>query len=164
MLVAAFITATAYLFVFPRQDAPGHADAIVVLSGATSERLDKALELMRAGVAPTLVISDGRDPAWRQAERLCHGVRFHVLCFRPDPYSTRGEAEEVARLARARRWRAIDIVTSRYHVFRARLIFRRCYRGTLRIVASRPGLLSEVVGTLYEWPKLAVAETIRRGC
>jgi len=165
LLVAAAVAASIWLFVFPRTDAPGRADAVVVLSGAKAERLDRALEMMRAHTAPLLVISDGRNPEWPQANRLCAGhTTFRVLCFKPDPYSTRGEAEAIAVLARTRGWRAVDVVTSRYHVFRARMIVRRCYHGGLRMIASTPSLGDYALGAVQEWPKLAVALLVRRAC
>ena len=161
LLLAALAVASVWLFGFPRTNAPGRADAVVVLSGSNYDRLPKGLALMRAHVAPLLVVSDGRrtDPA------LCGRTRpFRVLCFRPRPFSTRDEAEAIARLARARGWRAVDVVTSRYHVFRTRLIVERCYHGTLRMVASEPRPWEYVLGAASEWPKLALALTLRRHC
>src|SRR5207253_8652412 len=124
VLVAAWVAVVVRFVLRPVQDEPRHADAVVVLAG-DHLRLGKALELMTRRVAPTLVISDGLAPGWRQANRLCRGGgggRFHVVCFRPDPYSTRGEARAVARMAAARGWRSVVVVTSTYHVTRARLL------------------------------------------
>ena len=164
-LVVAWLAATAVLFVWPHEDSPAHADAVVVLSGSRTSRLDKALTLMRRGVAPVLVISDGRDPLWPQANRLCAGGgRFAVLCFRPSPYSTRGEAEAVASMAARRGWRSIVIVTSTYHVSRARLLFERCFHGRVQAVGSRYTLTRLPYEVVAEWAKLALAETFRRGC
>src|ERR671939_278548 len=125
LLFVAWVAASAILFLWPRQDSPRRANAVVVLAGGKVPRLEKALGLMRRHVAPVLVISDGWDPLWPEANRLCagHAARFAVVCFRPKPYSTRGEAEDVARLAARRRWRSIVVVTSRYHVTRARMLF-----------------------------------------
>jgi uncharacterized SAM-binding protein YcdF (DUF218 family) len=161
LLLVALVAASIWLFAFPRTDAPGRADAVIVLSGSNHDRLPQALALMRARVAPLLVVSDGA----RTDPRLC-GRRFpyRVLCLRPVPFSTRGEAEAIARLARARGWRSVDVVTSRYHVFRARLIVQRCYHRTLRVIASQPGPWDYIVGAASEWPKLVLALTLRRRC
>src|SRR5919204_5309781 len=106
LLLVAWLAASALLFLWPRQDSPRHANAVIVLAGGTVPRLEKALSLMRRHVAPVLVISDGRDPLWPQANRLCDGhAPFTVLCFFPRPYSTQGEAETVARMGAAREWR-----------------------------------------------------------
>jgi uncharacterized SAM-binding protein YcdF (DUF218 family) len=161
VLVVAAVAASVWLFGFPRLDPPGRADAVVVLSGSNYDRLPRALQLMRAHTAPLLVVSDGRHTV----PGLCRTRRpYRVLCFRPTPFSTRGEAEAIARLARARHWRTIDVVTSRYHVFRARIILQRCYHGHLRLVGSEPRVADYLVGAASEWPKLLVAEVLRRGC
>ena len=44
------------------------------------------------------------------------------------------DARAIARLARERGWSSIVVVTSRFHVTRARMLFRRCYRGALSVV------------------------------
>ncbi len=142
-----------------------HADAVVVLSGGRSDRLPKGLELVQSGVAPTLVISDGRAQGYPQANKLCRGGQpFRVICFLPDPYSTRGEAEGIARLARKYHWRSLVVVTSRYHVFRARVLVERCFHGPLAVVGSMPSLKNLLNGALQEWPKLVYEETVVRSC
>src|SRR5439155_26999468 len=99
-LFVAWLAASAVLFLWPHEDSPRHADAVIVLAGGKVARLGKALDLMRRHVAPVLVISDGRDPLLPQANRLWDAHwRFTVLCFLPHPYSPHGEAEAVARKA-----------------------------------------------------------------
>ena len=129
-MIALFLGGSAYLFVYPPEDdVPADAQAIVVLSGG-QHRLNDGLRLWRAGVARTLVISDG-------------------LCFRPKPYSTRGEA----RWTGARGWRSVVVVTSTYHVRRTRELFERCVRGRVAVVAAEPPLTNFLVGIAWEWPK-----------
>lgn len=165
LVVAAVLAATAFLFVWPRQDSPTRADAVVVLSGGRSDRLPEALQLMRRRLAPVLIISDGRAPDWPEANRLCDGRGpFRVICFRPDPYSTRGEAERVTRLARRYGWRSVIVVTSTYHVVRARMLFKRCYGGRVEAVGARPELLRFAQNVIQEWPKLIYELTLVRGC
>jgi uncharacterized SAM-binding protein YcdF (DUF218 family) len=171
MLVALWLVAVAVLFVWPpANDAPpAHADAVVVLAGARDQRLDPALKLVQRGVAPVLAISSAfRDPKWRKAHLLCRGrygsTRFRVICFQAVPYSTRGEARTVARLAREHGWKRIVVVTSTYHVTRARMLFRRCYHGDLWMVgASSPWTVLP-----QEWAsetgKLIVQTTVERSC
>jgi uncharacterized SAM-binding protein YcdF (DUF218 family) len=160
---AALAAATAFLFVLPDSDPlPAHADAIVVLAGGRKHRLGKGVELWRRGVAPTLVISDGRAPGWVEANRLCAETR--VLCFRPDPYSTRGEAEWTGREAARRGWNSVVVVTSTYHVRRARVIFGRCFKGGLAVVAAHPPAGNFAIGVAWEWPKSVYYLTFARGC
>lgn len=156
--------ATAALFVFPPEDHPRRADVVVVLSGS-HDRLPEGLELMRRGVAPVLVISDGAVPGWPAANRLCRGgVSFRVVCFHANPYSTRGEARFVAGLMRRRGWTRVVVVTSRYHVLRARMDFRRCVDGDVDGVGASTSLAKWVAGAALEWPKLGYALTLGRGC
>jgi uncharacterized SAM-binding protein YcdF (DUF218 family) len=164
-LLIAFLAATVYLFIVPHMDRVTHADAVVVLSGGRTDRLPKGLKLVQDGVAPTLVISDGRAQGYPQANRLCRGRQpFKVVCFLPDPYSTRGEAEGVARLARKYGWHSLVVVTSRYHVFRSRVLFERCFHGRLAVVGSMPSVRNLLNGALQEWPKLVYEETFVRTC
>ena len=149
---------------FPPEDNPRHADAVVVLSGS-HDRLPKGLELVRRGVAPVLVISDGAVAGWPVANRLCRGgASFRVICFHPSPYSTRGEARFVARLMRRRGWRRVVVVTSRYHVLRARMDFRRCVDGNVKGVGASTSLGQWIAGAIQEWPKLGYALTFGRSC
>jgi uncharacterized SAM-binding protein YcdF (DUF218 family) len=163
--VLAVLGLTAKLFVWPVENSPARADAVVVLAGS-KPRLTKGLELMRRRVAPTLVISDGLAPKWPEANRLCRNdsARFRVVCFRPNPYSTRGEAQRVGRMARNRRWRTVILVTSTYHVTRARLLFKRCLDGRVRAVSAGYSLTELPQNVFWEWVKLAAAETVERGC
>jgi uncharacterized SAM-binding protein YcdF (DUF218 family) len=168
-LVAAWLVACVFLFVWPRADAaPRRADAVVVLSGARNLRLDPALRLIARHVAPVLAISGAAaDPKWRKARRLCAAGRVdsaRVVCFTPRPFSTRGEAREVGRLARARGWSRVVVVTSTFHVTRTRVLFHRCYPGRLWVVGARAPWWRLPEEWADETAKLAVQLTVERGC
>ena len=168
-LVAAWLVACVVLFVFPPAEsaAPSHASAIVVLSGA-KERLPPALDLARRGVAPVLAISSvRRTPNWPQARRLCAAGRYagaRVVCFTASPFSTQGEARVVARLARARGWRSLVLVTSTFHVTRAHMLFARCFHGPLDVVGVRSPWWRLPEEWASETGKLLVQLTVQRGC
>jgi uncharacterized SAM-binding protein YcdF (DUF218 family) len=166
-LLVVWLVACAFVFVWPDEDEPASSDAVVVLAGGKKERLAEGLELIRRGVSRTLVISDGNDPNWPEANRLCNGggaVGFRVVCFRPDPYSTWGEAEAVARLGREHGWRSIAIVTSRFHVSRARMLFERCFPGRVEAIGVPYNMLYLPRALVFESGKTAVALTLRRDC
>ncbi len=168
LLVVAWIAFAAWAFVFPHQDHPRHVNAIMVLSGDPS-RVRPGFELARKGVAPVLVLSDGRRSESPLARKLCaHPKRqgFRVLCFRPSPYSTRGEAREARVLAERRGWRSLLVVTSTYHVYRARLLFERCLPPPFKLSVRGTGdsLGPLPWNALKETGKLLLAETLRRGC
>jgi uncharacterized SAM-binding protein YcdF (DUF218 family) len=168
VLLIGIVGMTGWLFFTPPTDEPGHADAVVVLgTGQEGERIKAAIALMDEGTAPILVLSEGGT---RQAEQraLCaeRASRFEVICFRADPFSTRGEARTVDALARAREWRSIVLVTSTYHVVRARMLFRRCYKGGLSVVGAHPssGPIEAFRAIAHEWGGLVYALTSARGC
>ena len=165
LLVVAWAAVVARFVLWPVQDSPRRADAVVVLAG-DHLRLGKALELMTRRVAPALVISDGLAPGWRDANRLCRGGggRFRVLCFRPEPYSTRGEARAVARMAAARGWRSVLVVTSTYHVTRARLLFDRCVGARVSVTGSTYRRSLIPLEVFLEPAKLVYALAFARGC
>ena len=162
MLVAAFVAATAFLFVWPPEDSlPADADAVVVLSGGREHRLAEGRRLVAEGVAETLVISDGRAAGWEEANGLCGSS---AVCFLPDPYSTQGEARWIAHEAERRGWESIVVVTSSYHVRRARMIVERCWEGGLAVVGADPPLENRLIGIAWEWPKTAYYLTLNRAC
>jgi len=157
--------ATVKFILRPETDSPERADAVAVLAGGEGERLAKALQLIQPGTAPALVISNGADPKWPEANRLCGGTStFEVICFRPDPDNTRGEARALASLAESRRWQSLVVVTSTYHVTRARLLLRRCYAGKTSVVAapSSAGAFRMFLNVTREWAGLA--RSLTHGC
>jgi len=167
VLFLVWVGASLYLFVWPPTDAPGKADAVIVLSGGRDSRLDPAIRLVEQKVAPLLVISgSGYDPKWVTARRLCANgaTGYRVLCFDPHPYSTHGEAEAIERLARAHGWTRIDVVSSRYHVFRAGMLVRRCYHGRVAMIGTGSSALSTLSAVFTEWAKLVYQLTVQRSC
>jgi uncharacterized SAM-binding protein YcdF (DUF218 family) len=148
-----------YLFVLPHGDAPARADAVIVLSG-THYRLPVGEKLVNDRYARLLVVSRSNDPNALERRACANGA----LCFRAVPYSTRGEARAIARLARQRHWRTIDVVTSKFHVFRARILIRRCFHGALRMIGAPQSLLHLPIDVVKESVKLAVQEAVERGC
>ncbi len=166
LFLGGWVAATILLLFLPAEAVPPHADAVVVLSGS-KRRLDRGLELVQGGVAPVLVVSAGFDPRQPRARRLClagRGRGFRVLCFWPRPDSTRGEARGVERLARRYGWRSIVLVTSRFHVTRARMLFRRCLDARVDAVGVSYPWTSTPMAVVGEWAKLLYALVLARSC
>jgi uncharacterized SAM-binding protein YcdF (DUF218 family) len=136
------------------------ADAIVSLDGDRPRRLRKAVELAASGAAASLVIVRGEDVAPELF--TARSLPFNVVSVVPEPSTTRGEARVVARLAEQRGWQRLLVVTSAYHVPRARLIFRRALACELVLVSAgcRKRRLPLDVG--WELAKSALALTLRR--
>jgi uncharacterized SAM-binding protein YcdF (DUF218 family) len=168
-LVAAWLVACLVLFVWPPGEAgaPTHADVVVVLSG-DRKRLAPGLALIRRGVAPVLAISSvGRTRNWRTAEQLCAAGRYRgarVLCFDAVPYSTQGEARAVRDLARPLGWHSVVVVTSTFHVTRAKMLFRRCLHIPVHVVGTSTTWWRMPVDWTSETGKLFVQLTVQRGC
>ena len=159
MVVLAYLAVASYLFVVHHDDRPVKADAVVVLSG-TKQRLPVGERLVRQGFAPLLVVSRSTGTSAAE-ERAC---RTGALCFRAQPYSTRGEARAIARLAAARHWRMVDVVTSQFHIFRARIVIRRCYHGGLRMVGADEPRRRIPLDVAKETVKLVYQELFARAC
>ncbi|RKQ33780.1 YdcF family protein [Kocuria tytonis] len=129
----------------PRVDAPETSDALIVLGPPDPTRVEYAQDLVyNQHVAKTLVVSVP-DPQpfdspqmveYYKARSFCQprdGVE--VLCFKPDPSTTQGEAMKLKELAAQRGWNRVTAVTFTQHTSRSRLILSRCYPGELRMSA-----------------------------
>jgi uncharacterized SAM-binding protein YcdF (DUF218 family) len=169
VLVLTWVAACLVLFTWSPWEtgAPAHADAVVVLSGGR-ERLPPAMALVRRGVAPVLAISSvSRTKPWVLGRRLCTAGRYahaRVICFDAQPYSTRGEAEAVERLVREHQWSSIVVVTSRFHVTRAHMLFRRCYEGRLSMLGVSSPWWKLPADWVSETGKMIVQLTAQRSC
>jgi len=164
IMLAVVASATARLFVWPPQGMPARVDAIVMLDGP-GNRLDTALKLAWAHRAPMLVLSQG-TPYSGHGNSGCAskipGVR--VVCFNPDPATTRGEAEFAGRLAKRYHWHSIALVTTTPQDTRARLRLGRCFKGKIYVI-SAPLPASEwpyAIG--YEWGATIKALFLQRSC
>lgn len=140
-------------------------DAIVVHAGGRGERLDHALDLMRAGSAPTLVIMRGSAPTWPQANELC-GRRepFEVLCPPPDPDTTIGEALALRDLVNARNWTSVVAVTSDYHLRRVMYLDAKCTRATVAGSAAPSELAPPVYAARVAKEMVAMLQAVIVSC
>jgi len=156
-VVAALGALAAWTFYFVGTSHPTHADAIVVLSGDAQHRVPTGVRLFDDHVAPNLVVS-----LYDKTPSVCGHA--HVICFHAHPFDTRGEAEQTARFARAHHWTSLIIVSSRYHLRRAHLLFTRCTSAKLQLVPAPSSFVGYVRGAVLEIPKWIYALTLTRRC
>jgi len=162
VLLAAFCLVSALLFVFPVTGMPARVDAIVVLGGEGG-RLDLGVQLAQEDKASYLVLSRGLPLI---PPNICtgHVGPAKVICFKPNPDTTQGEAEGASRIARKYGWTSLVLVTTQDQVWRAHLRFQRCYSGEIYSVAVPIPWYSWPYAILYQWAGTAKAEIYQRGC
>jgi uncharacterized SAM-binding protein YcdF (DUF218 family) len=161
---AAFITAFAALIVNlngvagyvifgnAADSAVSRVDAVVVLAGEHDGREGYGLALARQALASTVVLSDPYPSADPLMSEIClrRYAAVEVICSRPDPATTRGEAIMTRRLAMERNWKSILIVSWRYHLPRARLVFCQCL-STIRVSIAAKAVPRHYVLPLWYW-------------
>jgi DUF218 domain len=138
VLLTAVIDAGLPVYVQPQIDRLRHVDAIFVLGGYGDSRYAMGLDLDAQGWAPTVVLSNpnGHDDKIMTDFCATPHAKLHLLCFVPDPPTTKGEGRELHRLAEQYGWRTVIVVTFRPHISRARFILEQCFDGELIMVAS----------------------------
>ena len=107
------------------------ADAIVVISGGdTDARTDGAIQLWKAGWAPYIIFSgaaaDKSGPSNAEAmyqRAVSQGVPTGQAVIEGESETTKQNAEQVAAILAERQSRDIILVTSGYHMRRAKLEF-----------------------------------------
>jgi len=150
-----------------------HADAIVVLVGETDRRPALALELLRQGYAPRVLIdasSDARVYHWNVAEiaeqyihTLPPEIAASVSVCRESGLSTVDEARQARRCLDAVGARSVLVVTSEYHTRRALSVFRHTFPGRSIGVAGavEPGQFGVRWWCHREWAKVTLNEWAR---
>ena len=163
VLVMAIGAATARLFIWPDQGMPARVSAIVMLNGP-GDRLDTALNLAWQHRAPFVVISRG-SPAYGHGGDCAPSIpHVTVICFDPNPSTTKGEAEYVGRLARKYHWQSIALVTITPQDSRGRLRVERCFAGPVYVVTAPLSLSAWPYQIAYEWGATAKALILQRSC
>ena len=114
----------AFMLTLPRALEGSTTDAIVVPTGGAG-RIDRGLALMRGGQARRMLVT-GVAPGVRAADlaRTYHAsLRLFACCvdLGPEAVDTRSNAEETATWMRRHRYRSVRLVTSDWHMARARM-------------------------------------------
>src|SRR5262245_32186637 len=157
-----------WLFLLHEQDRlPSAADAVFVLAGSET-RLPLALNLVDHHLAKTLVVSEDNASGDPDRYALCHGPKpksYKLICQSASPFSTRGESRMIANLARTNHWRTVVVVTSRYHIYRAHILLKRCTKVDLSMRATDGDTWwQKALAVPLEYIKLVRAEVSQRGC
>ena len=143
---------------------PNDADAVVVLEGSTAT-LPTGQALVGGGIAPTLVVSTSRNTTDKRRKALCAKPRDDVLCVVSGPFTTGGELQAIAKVARTKAWDTVVVVAPSYLSLRLDRVFERCADDArvVQVDIEEPWW-REAISLPLEWVNLAVAETVRRGC
>lgn len=128
-VVLVVVTASGFLlFNMAASDPLRPVDAMVVLGGEHDGRELHGLQLAQQGLAPVLLLSNPYDDDPVMSQMCDRRIdKVEVICERPDPLTTGGEALFTHRLAAERNWHTFVIVTWRYHLPRARYVFSHCF-------------------------------------
>lgn len=121
----------------PAAAAADPTDAAVVLTGG-SGRIEHAMEVLRDGNAKRLLVA-GADPAVTKAdlaERIPSSARLLKCCvdLGSESVDTRSNAEEAARWLARHRFKSLRLITSDWHMRRARYEFSRVLGRKYRLV------------------------------
>lgn len=161
VLLVAFLGATARLFMWPERGMPSRVDAIISLD-VPYGGVNAAIRLAEQHPAPYLVVSLGRPKSSYGCPPPVAGVK--LICFNPDPATTRGEAEFVGQLARRHHWHSIAVVTITPQDTRARLRLERCFRGPVYVRTTPVPAGAWPHQLAYEWGALFKALVLQRSC
>jgi uncharacterized SAM-binding protein YcdF (DUF218 family) len=162
-----FSTSGAFLIV----NNPEHADLIVVLAGETDQRPARALELLRQGYAPRLLLDvPANAKIFGQqmidiAQHYVDTLPMHEIVGICPIYglSTKTEAQDVARCLDKTSAKRILLVTSDYHTRRAFSTFRHELSGRDVSVAAAtdPTQFGGYWWKHRQWAKVNFDEWIR---
>lgn len=160
--LVALAVLSARVFVWPDlEPLPNHADAIVELAGPADHERDRvALELAREKRAPVLVQST--QPTDTACFPPIPGVR--IVCFHPDPETTRGEARYIGAMASRHDWDSVILVTTPDQAWRARLRVSRCFSGKIYNATARLPWQDWFWQLPYQWAASIKALTVERAC
>ncbi len=87
-----------------------------------------------------------------------------LLCFHPDPGTTRGEAQWIGTEGRARGWKSVILVTTPDQAYRARLRVGRCFPGKVYVATSALPWHYWFRQIPYQWGATAKALVWERSC
>lgn len=133
----------------PAKASAPSTDAAIVLTGG-SGRIEHGIEVLRQGKARRLLVA-GADPSVTKADiaRRLGGSRRLLRCcvdLGSESVDTRSNAEEAARWIKRHDFSSVRLITSDWHMHRARYEFRKVLGDKARLttdaVRSEPGFMT----------------------
>lgn len=139
LLVATLVVSLFALLVLPPISAPSRSDVVFVIGPSDGWRVAWAEQLVDEGLAGEIMISVS-DP---EAVSVCAAGQYDgvtVLCQRPDPFTTQGEARLLKAAMTAHGWATATVITVTPHVARTRVYFDRCIDTGVTVVGRSTGM------------------------
>jgi uncharacterized SAM-binding protein YcdF (DUF218 family) len=110
---------------------PKQSDAIIVLSGGQG-RVEKAVELYKAGYAPYIILSNAKEITSRSGDMLQTalnlGIPQDAIYTENAAESTYENAEFTLPLMKEHDFKSAIVVSSEFHMRRVKLLFDRVYK------------------------------------
>lgn len=152
VIPALVVAAGLPVYVFPMQQTPAHADVAFVLGSPDAWRIDLAKKLIDERRVSALLIS---VPSGQTPPSTCSTpMPFPVVCARPNPSSTLGEARMLRTQLASHGWRTAVVITATPHIARARLILHQCVAEGVSVVGRSDGI------DLGEWGRQYLYQTV----
>jgi hypothetical protein len=137
--LALLLAAELLIFVVPTSDTQRPSDVVAVLGGnGFNARVQTGFEIARLNRAGLLLISVKNDSYCPKSGPA--GVTMR--CFRPTPFSTRGEAQYVAEQAHLVHAKSLSVVATADQLVRVRGRVSRCWHSQLSVVEAPASALS----------------------
>ncbi|MCW3834859.1 YdcF family protein [Sphingomonas canadensis] len=135
---------------------PGKTDAIVVLTGGPG-RIDRGIELMRTRMAKRMLVSgvdrDVRPHELAIAYKADRRLFDCCIDLGREARDTRSNASETAAWVRRRGYRSVRLVTSDWHMPRARMELAKLLGGDVAISGDAVRTNPRFATLLYEYHK-----------
>lgn len=144
-------------------------DAVFVFAGGKGERFQMAETLVPAGSAVPIIANLGFQtwPGQSAIQKACkeaEGSNMKLVCVRTilENNNTAGEARLFSSYALKREYSSVLLVTSSYHMFRAKLRMSQCYNG--KIFVAPVNATVSVRGIAHEIGGIIEAVFLDRSC
>lgn len=157
VFVAWFLGLVWFAVFLPGPSDNGKTDAVVVLTGGAG-RFERGLDILQAGHAKRMLVS-GVDPTVRRAEfEVLRNVppKISRCCIDLDKASvdTISNARETARWIKGRKYKSVRLVTSDWHMRRAKLELDHVVGNDVRVVGDAVRTNPSLTQLFKEYNKL----------